>query len=148
MLHLRKPQLGHGNREGFYLTGPDRLNAIANCRQGEAADAIEQASHRDFSFWRFRLVLFFSHFFTPFLKNFFSRPLLSAQLGKAGNIFYVFLLYLQKVHNLSVKKGRFLRKILAKIALNRKRAGSSPPWQEKYLSVPHQKMGSKKPRNR
>ena len=70
------------------------------------------------------------------------------RLGKARNIFYVFLLYLQKVHNLSVKKGRFLRKILAKIALNRKRAGSSPPWQEKYLSVPHQKMGSKKPRNR
>ena len=87
--------------------------------------------------------------FSPlFQKNFFSRPLLSAQLGKAGNIFYVFLLYLQKVHNLSVKKGRFLRKILAKIALKQKRAGSSPPWQEKYLSVPHQKMGSKKPRNR
>ena len=47
-----------------------------------------------------------------------------------------------------MEKGRFPRKILAKIALNRKRAGSSPPWQEKYLSVPHQKMGSKKPRNR
>ena len=87
-------------------------------------------------------------FFTPFLKNFFFPPCFPTNWEGQGNIFYVFLLYLQKVHNLSVKKGRFPRKILAKIALKQKRAGSSPPWQEKYLSVPHQKMGSKKPRNR
>ena len=148
MLHLGKPQLGHGNREGFYLTGPDRLNAITNCRQGEPADAIEQTSHRDFSFRLCRLVLFFSHFFTPFQKNFFSRPCFPLNRERRRNIFCVFPVYLQKVHNLSVKKGRFPRKILAKIALKQKRAGSSPPWQEKYLSVPHQKMGSKKPRNR
>ena len=67
-------------------------------------------------------------FFTPFQKNFFSRPCFPPQSVKAGNIFCIFPLYLQKVHNSGVKKGRFLRKILAKIALNRKRAGSSPPW--------------------
>ena len=87
--------------------------------------------------------------FSPLFQKFFSlAPCFPPDWERLGNIFYVFLLYLQKVHNLSVKKGRFPRKILAKIALKRKRAGSSPPWQEKYLSVPHQKMGSKKPRNR
>ena len=87
--------------------------------------------------------------FSPLFQKIFSlAPCLPPNWERLGNIFCLFPLYLQKVHNLSVKKGRFLRKILAKIALNQKRAGSSPPWQEKYLSVPHQKMGSKKPRNR
>lgn len=87
--------------------------------------------------------------FSPLFQKIFSlAPCLPPDWERLGNIFCVFLLYLQKVHNLSVKKGRFPRKILAKIALKQKRAGSSPPWQEKYLSVPHQKMGSKKPRNR
>ena len=63
-----------------------------------------------------------------FILNFFSRPFFPPNRERRGNFFRVFLLYLQKVHNSSVKKGRFLRKILAKIALNRKRAGSSPPW--------------------
>ena len=93
---------------------------------------------------------FFSSFliFHPFFKKFFLSPLAFRPIGKGREHFYISPLYLQKVHNLSVKKGRFPRKILAKIALKQKRAGSSPPWQEKYLSVPHQKMGSKKPRNR
>ena len=106
LLHLGKPQSGYLNWEGFYLTGPDRLNAIANCRQGEAADTIEQTSHRDFSFRLFRPVLFFSHFFTPFSKNFSLVPCFPLNWEGRRNIFRLSPLYLQKVHNLSVKKGQ------------------------------------------
>lgn len=58
--------------------------------------------------------------FSPlFQKNFFSRPLPSVQLGKAGNFFRIFPLYLQKVHNLSVKKGDFCEKFSQKSPSNR-----------------------------
>ena len=33
------------NRKGFNLTGPYRRESIADCREGETADPIEEASH-------------------------------------------------------------------------------------------------------
>ena len=74
--------------------------------------------------------LFSSFFiFSLLFKKIFSLALaFRPNRERRGDFFRVFPVYLQKVHNSGVKKGRFLRKILAKIALNRKRAGSSPPW--------------------
>lgn len=135
--------LSYGNREGFYLTGPYRLNAIPSCRQRKPTDAIEQTYHCDFSFRLFSLVLFFSRLFTPFQKDFSLNPCFPPNWEKRGTFFCVFPLHLQKVHNLGVKKGRFLREILARIALNRRRAGSSPPCR-KYISRFHTKKWAAK----
>ena len=45
MNHVRKTQLGHLDGKGFDLAGPHRSYAIADRRQGEAANSIKQASH-------------------------------------------------------------------------------------------------------
>jgi hypothetical protein len=44
--HVREPQLRYLNGEDFDLARPYRHDAIADCRQWEASDPIEKASHR------------------------------------------------------------------------------------------------------
>lgn len=45
MAHAGEMVFGHFDGEGFDLAGPQWLYAVADRREGEAADTIEQASH-------------------------------------------------------------------------------------------------------
>jgi hypothetical protein len=47
--HVREPQLRYLDGKGFDLAGPDGHDTIADCRQREASDPIEKASHRQHS---------------------------------------------------------------------------------------------------
>jgi hypothetical protein len=49
MNQIREPQLCYLDGKGFNLAGPDGHDTIADCRQREASDPIEKASHRQHS---------------------------------------------------------------------------------------------------